>query len=348
MEGTIDIAPEVNDAERAQLIEKISALTGIKHVDSATWSCLWFSDVKRLQELFEVAVQESRQGPIFATLYNLENARALRSWAAQCRKGNDEKNDIPNAAQVPRKRRIEEGPSEEATPSEATPSEVAPLLKRSAIAKNLCLQRDRETCIVTNAGEPIEVCHIFPYTMGNPSSEVHKFWGILSTFWTTERINDWKQRILGDGRTEVCQNLLTLCPNAHRLWGRARFALQPVKLSEDQKSLTLRFFWLPTRKFTKRMSISTCPSPPAALESGPKYAKLFDCLSEIKVCSGHEITMNTDDPHNKPLPSVELLQMQWTLNRIAAISGAADVDDEELDDTDDEDDEEVLIERSSY
>ncbi|KAL4817107.1 hypothetical protein BDW67DRAFT_160636 [Aspergillus spinulosporus] len=47
MESTIDRS-EVNDVGRAQLIHKVSALTGIKHVDSATWSCLWFSDVKRL------------------------------------------------------------------------------------------------------------------------------------------------------------------------------------------------------------------------------------------------------------------------------------------------------------
>ncbi|KAL2829766.1 hypothetical protein BDW59DRAFT_141993 [Aspergillus cavernicola] len=32
-----------------------------------------------------------------------------------------------------------------------------------------------------------------------------------------------------------------------------------------------------------------------------------------------------------PLPSVDLLQMQWVLNRLTALSGAADVSDEELD-----------------
>ncbi|KAL4983299.1 hypothetical protein BDW68DRAFT_181744 [Aspergillus falconensis] len=102
MEGTIDIAPEANDVERAQLIEKISALTGIKNVDSATWSCLWFSNVKRLQELLD-AIQESRQGPIFAILGNVENARALRTWAASLQKKNDERDDTLDTAQVPRK-----------------------------------------------------------------------------------------------------------------------------------------------------------------------------------------------------------------------------------------------------
>ncbi|PYI34920.1 hypothetical protein BP00DRAFT_422854 [Aspergillus indologenus CBS 114.80] len=57
-------------------------------------------------------------------------------------------------------------------------------------------------------------------------------------------------------------------------------------------------------------------------------------FSDTQICSGHKIIiMTTDDPQDKPLPSMELLQMQWTLNRLAALSGAAAVDDEELDDT---------------
>ncbi|KAE8408269.1 hypothetical protein BDV37DRAFT_239270 [Aspergillus pseudonomiae] len=137
--------------------------------------------------------------------------------------------------------------------------------------------------------------------MGKPSGEAHSvFWGILSAFWTQERINEWKQQHYRRRKNRSVPKPVDTVPNAHRLWGRGRFAFQPVNLSEDQKSLTLHFFWLPTRKFAKRMSISTQPSLPPALESGPKHAKLFDCLSEMKICSGHEITMTTDDPLNKP------------------------------------------------
>jgi len=34
-------------------------------------------------------------------------------------------------------------------------------------------------------------------------------------------------------------------------------------------------------------------------------------------------TLTTDDPVNKPLPSFKLLHMQWILQRITAMSGAA-------------------------
>jgi hypothetical protein len=39
--------------------------------------------------------------------------------------------------------------------------------------------------------------------------------------------------------------------------------------------------------------------------------------------SGDTLTLITDDPVNKPLPSFKLLHMQWILQRITAMSGAA-------------------------
>jgi hypothetical protein len=65
-----------------------------------------------------------------------------------------------------------------------------------------------------------------------------------------------------------------------------------------------------------------------------------DCLPVWKVSScietGHLLTFTTDDPENLPLPSVDLLQLQWVLNRLISHSGAADVEDDELDPDDGE------------
>lgn len=52
--------------------------------------------------------------------------------------------------------------------------------------------------------------------------------------------------------------------------------------------------------------------------------------------SGHEITLKTENKVTHPLPSFELLQMQWVLHIVASLSDAA----EDLDDDDDNDDEE--------
>ncbi|KAJ9264668.1 hypothetical protein DTO212C5_7050 [Paecilomyces variotii] len=350
MDTTSEIAPELNATGRAELIEELSTMTGISMVDSATWSCFWFADVERLQQLVDM-VRESQGGGLATslttrTLLGPLNVQALRSWAARGRKTNNDDDSTPGTPQTPRKRRAGQISSEEVASSEL----VAPF-KRSKAAKKLCLERDQETCIITKAGEPVEVCHIFPFNMGGPATQEHfTFWATLSTFWTEDRIDAWKKQIFGDSSTEVCQNLLTLCPNAHKLWGKARFAFQPVSMGEDGKSLKVRFFWLQSRGFARQMSITTRPYLPAALDSGPRHAKLFNCLSETKVCSGDEFILTTDDPERKPLPSIELLEMQWTLQRLTAISGAADVNDEDLDDSDDDDDDDdgLSVQGPSY
>lgn len=47
--------------------------------------------------------------------------------------------------------------------------------------------------------------------------------------------------------------------------------------------------------------------------------------------SGDVISFTTHGPEKLPLPSFDLLDMQWALHRVTALSGAADATDEELD-----------------
>ncbi|KAL3491407.1 hypothetical protein BJX62DRAFT_237174 [Aspergillus germanicus] len=336
LEDTADLAPELHDPERASLIEKISELAGIKTVDSATWACLWLADLERLHELLN-QFDQNRPGLAYSALTTVENARMLRSWAARSRTRFSDDDFQP----IARKRSFEASQSETTSVDEPIPlagtTSSSSLAGRSEKAKKLCLFRDKGTCLISNASEPVEVCHVFPYTMGKPTGDAKTlFWGILSTFWTTAKVDKWKAQVFGEQRTEIVENLITLCANAHRLWNRARFAFQPVDLSADKKTLTMRFFWLPNRRFTKRQSISEPPNFPATLESGAGNAKFFDHSTDQKIWSNHQIVVTTDDPVSKPLPSMELLRMQWTLNRLIAISGAADVDEDEIDSDDDE------------
>jgi hypothetical protein len=50
--------------------------------------------------------------------------------------------------------------------------------------------------------------------------------------------------------------------------------------------------------------------------------------------SGDTFTLTTDDPEIRPLPSWELLDMQWVLQRLTAMSGAAETPDVDLYDDD--------------
>lgn len=122
----------------------------------------------------------------------------------------------------------------------------------------------------------------------------------------------------------------------HRLWCKARFALEPVEVSEDKTSLTARFWWLPLRTYSNWVRVSGAPSLPSDLDASPFNAKLWDCVPEERIRSGHLLMTTTPDPESMPLPSFELLHMQWVLNRVAAMSGAADVSEEYVEFSDDD------------
>ncbi|CEL02485.1 hypothetical protein ASPCAL03655 [Aspergillus calidoustus] len=110
----------------------------------------------------------------------------LRSWAARSRTRDD---DVQPAE---KKRRYEEDQSETTPADQPTSS-----LRRSEKAKKLCLLRDRETCLITNASEPIEACHIFPSAMGMPTGDAKSiFWGTVSIFWTTAQLTNGKIKSL--------------------------------------------------------------------------------------------------------------------------------------------------------
>ena len=81
-------------------------------------------------------------------------------------------------------------------------------------------------------------------------------------------------------------------------------------------------------------------SRPDLADDLPSYGslKLYDHSTDKRIFSGDKITLTTDDPHSLPLPSVKLLEMQWVLQRIAAMCGGAEEDDDGFLGDDDDDD----------
>ena len=73
----------------------------------------------------------------------------------------------------------------------------------------------------------------------------------------------------------VCQNLITLAPHAHADWERAYFVLEPIRISDDEKRLDVKFFWLASNPHVPRVDILQVPSL-AAAEHGPNLARLFN------------------------------------------------------------------------
>lgn len=129
--------------------------------------------------------------------------------------------------------------------------------------------------------------------------------------------------------------MLCLAPTVHTYWGNARFALKPIYLAPDRKSLVVEFYWMPIPPRQPRTLLMTRPELPSDLSSAGNL-KLWNHSTEVKICSGQKITLTTHDPDSHPLPSMALLEMQWILQRIAAMCGGAEDDQSDLDDDDDD------------
>jgi hypothetical protein len=106
-------------------------------------------------------------------------------------------------------------------------------------------------------------------------------------------------------------------------------------MSDDKKHLDIQFFWLSSNPYVPRVNILQVPSLPADLDQGPNFIGLFNFETRTEIRSGCEISLKTDDPVSRPLPDFSLLEMQWFLHRVTAMSGAAEPQDDFHNDDDD-------------
>jgi hypothetical protein len=151
---------------------------------------------------------------------------------------------------------------------------------------------------------------------------------MLALFWTPEQLVEWKQRIFPENIPEKdidgCHNLICLSPDVHRLWTKGLFALKPVK-GENPNEITIQFFWLPTSKHKRhdRIDILTEPQSSRGLADSANAYILYGQGGK-KVESGQSFRIVTENPETHPLPDYEILNMQWHLQRLVSMSGAAD------------------------
>lgn len=158
--------------------------------------------------------------------------------------------------------------------------------------------------------------------------ETQSIWDNLSVFWSKERVESWRNAIFPDGKyNEACYNLLCLSPTARRYFRKGYFALKPISISEDQKCMVLKFFWLRKGPSDKTfVNIRDTPSLEGQ-DQGHGRSRLLDHETTSVIRSGDELRLETEEPQNHPLPRWEILEMQWFMNRVVAMSGVEAEDD---------------------
>jgi hypothetical protein len=130
----------------------------------------------------------------------------------------------------------------------------------------------------------------------------------------------YANKTLLDGETS--SNLLCLSPHTSTLWDIGAFALKPISVSENGCVLTLQFFWQNERAVDLPSQISLLTVPQSTRDLDGVYDTCLLCDNK-RIRSGQIFTIVTNDPVLCPLPSFQLLEMQWFCRRIAAMAGPA-------------------------
>ena len=167
------------------------------------------------------------------------------------------------------------------------------------------------------------------------------FWDSLGAFWTPEHVQNWKRSIFTDpckpNAIESCNNLITIGLDVQFYWERGRFALKPIRLSDDRKELEVQLFWQPIHKHDEGVDLLMEPISAEGISQHDltPQAELFRVNLETPgwtfVYSGDIFILRTDDPIRRPLPHLHLLEMQWILQRIVRMSEAGDWQSHECD-----------------
>lgn len=117
--------------------------------------------------------------------------------------------------------------------------------------------------------------------------------------------------------------MVCLSPVLHHWWGKAFFALEPYEKLPNGVRVRLR--WLKRTSFSVRDKLEDLAINPRHHLIWPQeegVVAMRDISSGHPLLDGTLFDLTSDDPKNQV--SFDLLQLQWDLLRMAALSGAAE------------------------
>jgi hypothetical protein len=141
----------------------------------------------------------------------------------------------------------------------------------------------------------------------------------------------------------------------HAFPSAGSFIRRPIRRRADHKALEVEFIWLEKENRSQDTRVDLLvmsKTTPAATNAGNRYKPMLRTNEKGSriLTSGTRFLIETEDPEDKSLPDVGLLVLQYYLQRVLAMSGAAGWDtinefrDESSDDDDDDDDDRAVLE----
>ncbi|KAH7317338.1 hypothetical protein BKA65DRAFT_483571 [Rhexocercosporidium sp. MPI-PUGE-AT-0058] len=318
--------------ERVSLLERLQISLG--DVPPRFWAACHLCDVRKL----ELLVQTAELNPNIVHIAAGQTYTMVSNWN-QAIPGSASTATTPRSSPILHRPQASlSGPSSSPQDADTPPAKRQKTsFARSRSARDSAEKRDNSRCVLTGT-TATDVAHIYPFCLLKKEEDTfgirHFFWRILRNFWPEEKITTWEAAIFPDGTEErgleTCRNMITISADAHKLWNKGAFALKPISVSEDNTTLTIQFFWQAKHALVMPIvNLTTIPMSTRNLDSNDG-AYLYHQSDDRRIKSGDLFELITDDPEARPLPSMALLEMQWFLQRVIGIAGAAD----ELEDND--------------
>lgn len=236
---------------------------------------------------------------------------------------------------------------------------------------------DSNRCLVTGMRDP-DGCHIMPFTTNDRPSylkKVRSFSAVIATCFGLgrggERAAARQPLFAGLGSSDKVFNILSLTPTLHRFWSRAYCAFKWHGLSKvdgEETYVLLQFHWMPRSSHVNGaryidLDDQTDPECNRSIigglshhygPDGNSHCSTEECAnckgthgcSIVNVEHGHPLRSGHLFTVKRPTATIDsfqqMINLQWAINRAAALSGAAlapellvGPDDDDDDDDDD-------------
>ncbi|OGE57095.1 hypothetical protein PENARI_c002G09478 [Penicillium arizonense] len=308
----------IPSTQRKILLRQLKEALKDKNVTVPFWACVQICDLAKLEFIVQLA---NLSGPIMEIMTDL-------------------------LASLPYKWTQRLSPYHEFE-TESTTSTDDPRYATAPSAKDAARERDGYKCVITGARKVYQTARIFPVLVTKPPTLVEPafpgIWKYVDLFWDRSTAERWKKAVFNssfDPERPVndCTNLICLRSDLRSAWANGLFALRPVSVSDDKTEIEIEFHWQP-RAGHATSDLVDVTKEPVPSKNVSSVENLVVVVSErgnsfLPIQSGHRFKITTDNPLDHPLPSFDLLDMQWNFTRMLSMSAAADT----FDDGDDEDD----------
>lgn len=296
--------------ERQDLLYELGKALRVDNVPAPFWACLQVCDLGQLK----VIVDNARQVPWFVS-----------SFAKHC------SHQIPELwLQAPQQ-----------TDEDSASTDTDDILFEQCCQESLSTEsfrRDGGSCVFKRC-EPMVIAHIYP-NFNEKGPHAVTFWDLMSILWSPEKLKLWKELIFCEPKTptrvtHACYNSICISPEIYRMWRMGAFAIQPLEYNSKMTELEVEWHWLPNQEHSiyDSVPLNKCPLSSSGLNSiKSKSNNLILLLVEFssedmrRVKTGDRFVLKTKDPEHLPLPSKDLLELQFHLQRIVSMAGAAGVD----------------------